>query len=63
MFAASNHTTRMFSFAFAALMAVAIHGSMLMKFDSVASANTAAQGTQARHVAVLETVTVVGRRI
>ena len=62
MFTASNNTTRFASFSFAVLMAVAIHGSMLQKFDSVATAASQAQSAQVSHVAVLETVTIVGRR-
>jgi hypothetical protein len=62
MFTASNSTTRFASFTFAVLMAVAINGSMLMKFDSVATAATVAQSAQASNVAVLETVTIVGHR-
>ena len=63
MFTSSNRTTRLASFTFAVLMAVAINGSMLMKFDSVATEATLAQTTQPHNVAVLETVTIVGRRI
>lgn len=62
MFAASNTATRFASFAFAFVMAVAVNGSMLMKFDSVATSATVAQTSQARNVAVLETVTIVGHR-
>jgi hypothetical protein len=63
MFTASNNTTRFASFTFAVLMAVAINGSMLMKFDSVATSASVAQNANASNVAVLETVTIVGRRI
>ena len=63
MFTATNRTTHFASFAFAVLMAVAVNGSMLMKFDSVATDAYLAQTSQARAVAVLETVTIVGRRI
>jgi hypothetical protein len=63
MFKASNRTTHIASFAFAVLMAVAVNGSMLMKFDRVAAVAYLAQSAQARNVAVLETVTIVGRRI
>lgn len=63
MFTGSNRTSRLASFTFAVLMAVAVNGSMLMKFDSVATAASLAQGSQARNVAVLDTVTVVGQRI
>jgi hypothetical protein len=44
-------------------MAVVVNGSMLMKFDSVATEATLAQTSATRNVAVLETVTIVGRRI
>jgi len=63
MFAASNRTSRLAGFTFAVFMAVVVNGSMLMKFDSVATDAYLAQSTQARSVAVLETVTVVGHRI
>ena len=63
MFTASNRTTRLASFTFAVLMAVVVNGSMLMKFDSVATDATLAQASATRNVAVLETVTIVGRRI
>jgi hypothetical protein len=63
MFTSSNRTTRLASFTFAVLMAVVVNGSMLMNFDSVATEAALAQATQAGNVAVLETVTIVGRRI
>jgi hypothetical protein len=63
MFTASNTATRLASLGFAVLMVIAVHGSMLTKFNSVATTASASQGAQARTVAVLETVTVVGRRI
>ncbi len=63
MFTSSNRTMRLASVSFAVLMAVVINGSMLMKFDSVATEAAMAHATQARSVAVLETVTIVGRRI
>ena len=62
MFTASNNTTRLAAFSFAVLMAVVVNGGMLMKFDSVAQ-EVAADNTQPSNVAVLETVTVVGRRV
>lgn len=63
MFTASNNTTRFAGFTFAVLMVMAINGSMLMKFDSVATSASVAQSAKVRQVAVLETVTIVGRRI
>ena len=63
MFTSSNRTTRLASFTFAVLMAVFVNGTMLMKFDSIGSEASIAQATQPRNVAVLETVTIVGRRI
>lgn len=63
MFTASNRTTRLVSLSFAVLMAVVVNGSMLMKFDSVAQEATMVQSTQVRHVAVLDTVNIVGHRI
>lgn len=63
MFTASNTPTRLASFTFAVLMVVAVNGSMLMKFDNVATAASVAQSAKVRQVAVLETVTIVARRI
>ena len=63
MFTASNRTARLLSFGFAVVMAVVVNGSMLMNFDNVATEAVVAQTAQARSVAVLETVTIVGRRI
>ena len=63
MFTSSHRTTRLASFSFAFLMAVVVNGSMLMTFDGVATDATLAQATATRNVAVLETVTIVGRRI
>lgn len=63
MFTASNRTARLASFTFAVLMAVVVNGSMLMKFDSVTTEATMAQASATRNVALLETVTIVGRRI
>jgi hypothetical protein len=63
MFNTSKNTTRLVGFSFAVLMAVAINGGMLLKFDSVAHEMAAANNTQTHNVAVLETVTVVGHRV
>ncbi len=63
MFTSSHRTTRLASFSFAVLMAVVVNGSMLMKFNSVATEANLAQTNQAHNVAVLETVTIVGNRI
>ena len=63
MFTASNTATRLAGFTFAVLMVMAINGSILMKFDSVATSASVAQSAKVRQVAVLETVTIVGRRI
>ena len=63
MFTASNTVTRLASFTFAVLMVIAVNGSMLMKFDSVATSASMAQSAKVRQLAVFETVTVVGRRI
>ena len=62
MFTTSNRTSRLAGITFAVLMAVVVNGGMLMKFDSVATAASLAQSSQAHNVAVLETVTIVGRR-
>ena len=62
MFTSSNHTSRLACFVFAVVMAVAVNSSVLMTFDSVATDAYLAQSTQTRNVAVLETVTIVGRR-
>ncbi len=62
MFAASNRTSRLAGFVFAAVMAVAVNGSMLMTFNGVATAADLAQNAPAHPVVVLATVTVVGHR-
>lgn len=63
MFTVSNTATRLASFTFAVLMVMAVNGSMLMKFDNAATSASVAQSAKVRQVAVLETVTIVGRRI
>ena len=63
MFATLNRTIRISGFAFAVLMAVAVNGSMLLKFDAVAANAAMAQNTLTSGVAVLDKVTVVGHRI
>jgi hypothetical protein len=63
MFTATNTSTRLAAFSVALLMTVALHGRMLQTFDAVADNATMAQASQDRNVAVLEPVTVVGRRI
>lgn len=63
MFTATNRTIRFAGITFAVFMAVVVNGSMLMHFDSVATDAALAQSAQTNKVAVLETVTVVGRRI
>jgi hypothetical protein len=62
MFTASNRTARFASFSFAVLMVVVVNGSMLKNFDNVAQKASLAQNTQTLNVAVLDTVTIVGRR-
>lgn len=63
MFTAANRTSRFISFSFAILMTVVVNGGMLMTFDKVAQDATLAQASKAQAVAVLETVTIVARRI
>lgn len=63
MFTSSNRTSRLAGFVFAVVMAVAVNSSVLMTFDSVATDAHLALTTPTRNVAVLETVTIVGRRI
>ncbi len=63
MFTASNNTTRLAAFSFAVLMTVVVNGGVLLKFDSVAQEMAAAKSTQQSNVAVLDTVTIVGRRV
>lgn len=63
MFTSSNRTSRLAGFVFAAVMAVAVNSSVLMTFDRVATDAYLAHSTQTRNVAVLEAVTIVGRRI
>ncbi len=60
---ATYRTSRLAGLAFAVLMTVAVNGGMLVAFDLVATDATLAHTAQASHVAVLDTVTVVGRRI
>jgi hypothetical protein len=62
MFTASNTATRLASFTFAVLMVMAVNSSLLVKFDNVATSAVAAQSAKVRQLAVLETVTIVGRR-
>jgi hypothetical protein len=63
MFTASHRTARFFSFSFAVVMAVVVNGSVLINFDKVATQAVLAQNSQTLNVAVLDTVTIVGRRI
>ncbi len=63
MFTATTTPSRLAAFSFALLMTVALHGMMLQTFDTVADNATMAQASQVHNVAVLESVTVVGRRI
>ena len=63
MFTATNNNTRLTAFTFAVLMTMIVHGSMLLTFHDAANDATLAQTTQVRNVAVLDTVTIVGRRI
>ncbi len=62
MFATSTTTKRLASLAFAAAMMVAVNGGMLLMFDSVAKETASVNNAQPANVAVLETVTVIGRR-
>ncbi len=63
MLTASNNITRLAAFSFAVLMTVVFNGGVLLKFDSVAQEMAATNSTQPSNVAVLETVTIVGRRV
>lgn len=63
MFTATNRTARFAGITFAVFMAVVVNGSMLMHFDSVATEAALALSPQPANVAVLETVTITGRRI
>ena len=62
MYTATSRTARFASLTFAVFMAVAINGSMLMKFDSLATSDTLAQSASGPTVVALKTVTIVGRR-
>ena len=62
MYSATSRTSRFASLTFAVFMAVAVNGSMLMKFDSLATANTLAQSASGTTVVALQTVTIVGHR-
>ena len=63
MFTTAHRSSRLASLTFAFVMAVAVNGSLLMTFDSVATAACRSQSADAGNVAVLETVTIVGHRI
>lgn len=63
MFTTATRSSRLASFTFAVVMAVAVNGSLLMTFDSVATTACRSQSSEAGNVAVLETVTIVGHRI
>ncbi len=62
MFASVNRNARIAGFGFAVLMAVVVNGTMLMKFDGVATNAMQAHAAQAMHVAVLDKVVIVGHR-
>ena len=62
MFATTTHNTRIASFAFAVLMAVAVNGAMLITFNGASTDAFVAQSLQSGHVAVLDKVTIVGHR-
>ena len=62
MFATSITTKRLASLAFAMAMVVAVNGGMLLMFDSVAQEVASVSSAQPANVAVLETVTIIGRR-
>ncbi len=63
MYTTAKCATRFAGLTFAVLTAVAVNGAMLLKFDGVATGAHAAQNMQTHHVAVLDTVTIVGHRI
>jgi hypothetical protein len=62
MFATSTTTKSLVSLAFAIGMMVAVNGGMLLMFDSVAQETASVNSAQPANVAVLETVTIIGRR-
>ena len=63
MFTATNRTSRLAGLTFAVFMTVAVNGSMLMKFDSLAVPQALAQSAPSQTVIALESVTIVGQRI
>lgn len=63
MFATSNTTKRLASLAFAVGMMVAVNGGMLLMFDSASQKMASVNSVQPSNVAVLETVTIIGRRV
>ena len=62
MLATSHTTQRLASLAFAMAMVVAVNGGMVLMFDSVAKDIASVNSAQPANVAVLETVTIIGRR-
>ena len=62
MFTTANRTTRTACLSFAILTAIAINGAMLLTFDGVATDAFTAQCINSGNVAILDTVTIVGRR-
>jgi hypothetical protein len=54
----TQHTTRLAGFMLAVIMATAINGSLLWKFDDMAQAGSA----QAPATVTLESVTIVGHQ-
>ena len=62
MRATSNITQRLASMAFAMAMVVAVNGGVLLMFGSVAKDMASVNSAQPANVAVLETVTIIGRR-
>ena len=62
MFVTSITTQRLASLAFAVGMMVAVNGGMLLMFDSASKDVASVSSAQPSNMAVLETVTIIGRR-
>ena len=63
MFATSITTQRLASLAVAMAMVVAVNGGMLLMFDSASQNMASVNSAQPANLAVLETVTIIGRRV
>ncbi|MBC7919102.1 MAG: hypothetical protein H7Y28_14965 [Rhodoferax sp.] len=58
----TQRSTRLVGFMLAVMMATAINGSLLWKFDDMAQNGSQGNGTEVPSYITLETVTIVGRQ-